>query len=61
MNGPRGATNTFPALEHSEPDKEVRHMSHYGQYNDSARAVNPEQSDNWKSIGDLARKIVEGK
>jgi hypothetical protein len=31
------------------------------QYTDSAGSGNREQSDNWKSIGELARKIVEGK
>lgn len=59
--GDEGATNTRAALEHSEPDKEVRHMSHYGHYGDSTPFDNPEHSGNWKSIGDLARKIVEGK
>lgn len=35
-------------------------MSHQGQYTDSARADNPEQkNDNWKPIGDLARRLVE--
>lgn len=31
------------------------------QYTDSKQSDNREQSDNWKSIGDLARKIVGGK
>lgn len=30
-------------------------------YTDSGSGNNREQTDNWKSIGDLARKIVEGK
>lgn len=34
-------------------------MADYGQYTDSARADNPEQSGNWKSIGELARRLVE--
>lgn len=46
---------------HSDPEKEDRPMADYGQYTDSAQADNPEQFGNWKSIGDLARKIVEGK
>ena len=46
---------------HSGPFTEAHTMADYGQYTDSARADNPEQSGNWKSIGDLARKIVEGK
>lgn len=57
--GRNGAGNTIPALEHSEPDMEVRHMSHYGHYGDSAPADNTEQSSNWKSIGELARRLVE--
>jgi len=30
-------------------------------YTDSGRTDNREQSDNWKSIGELARRIVGGK
>lgn len=47
-----------PALEHSEPEKEVRAMSHYGDYRDSARESNAEQSDNFKPIGPLAAALV---
>ena len=57
--GRNGATNTIPALEHSEPSQEVRHMSHYGHYGDSHPQDKTEQFDNWKSIGELARRLVE--
>ena len=30
-------------------------------YTDSTGSDNREQSDNWKSIGEIARRIVEGK
>jgi len=59
--GRNGAGNTITALEHSEPSREVRHMSHYGHYGDSSPSDKTEHSDNWKSIGELARRIVEGK
>ena len=36
--GRDGATNASPALEHSEPDKEVRHMSRCREYSDSTRS-----------------------
>ena len=57
--GRNGAGNTIPALEHSEPSQEVRHMSHYGHYGDSSPEDKTEQSSNWKSIGELARRLVE--
>lgn len=44
---------------HSGPFTEAHTMADYGQYTDSARADNPEQSGNWKSIGELARRLVE--
>lgn len=44
---------------HSEPYTEVRTMADYGQYTDSAGSGNPEQKETWKSIGDLARRLVE--
>jgi hypothetical protein len=34
-------------------------MADYGQYTDSAGSGNPEQKETWKSIGDLARRLVE--
>lgn len=49
-----------PALEHSEPVQEVRHMSRCGHYRDSARENNTEQSENWQSIGELAARLVKG-
>ena len=58
-NGPGGASTPFPTLEHSEPIEEVRAMSRCGHYTDSACADNTEQSPNWQSIGDLARKLAE--
>ena len=38
-----GATNADPALEHSQPEKEVGHMPHAVHYPDSAHLRNPEQ------------------
>lgn len=42
-----------------DPDKEDRAMAADSQYSDSARADNPPKSENWKSIGDLARALAE--
>ena len=58
--GDNGATNATAALEHSEPRSEVRHMSHHGHYGDSHPQDKTEQSNNWQSIGELARRLVEG-
>lgn len=33
-------------------------MADYSPYSDSAESNKPQLPDNWKSIGDLARKIV---
>ena len=30
------------------------------QYSDSASQNNPEQPSNWRSIGELAKRLVEG-
>ena len=49
-----------PALEHVRPIEEVHTMSHCGHYSDSTPPVNGEHSENWQSIGALARKIVGG-
>ena len=58
-SGAKVATNEPMPLEHSEPIEEVRAMSRCGHYTDSACADNTEQSPNWQSIGDLARKLAE--
>lgn len=34
-------------------------MADYGLYSDSAESNKPQLPDNWKSIGDLARRLVE--
>lgn len=39
MNGPNRGYSPDLALEHSQPEKEVGTMSHYGQYRDSARKI----------------------
>lgn len=57
--GRNGAGNTETALEHSQPSQEVGHMSHHGHYGDSQPQDKTEQSSNWKSIGELARRLVE--
>lgn len=57
--GREGATNTNPALEHNRPIEEADDMSRCGYNGDSTPKDNPEQSENWQSIGDLARAIAE--
>ena len=52
--GRNGATNTITALEHSEPIREVRHMSHHGQYGDSRPQGKHEHCENWRSVGRAA-------
>lgn len=58
MNGPGQRANVAPALDHATPEREVQDMTHYGHYGDSVSPDKPEQSDNWKSIGDLAKKLA---
>lgn len=48
------ATNELSALDITHLDKETR-MPSYGEYTDSES----EFKDNWKSIGELARKLAE--
>lgn len=51
-----GAPST--ALEHKQPSKEAVHMSRCGYNGDSTPKYNPEQSENWQSIGELAARLV---
>ena len=55
---PDTVLETLSGPNHSEPFTEAQTMADGSQYTDSAQADNPEQSDNWKSIGELARRIV---
>jgi hypothetical protein len=60
MNGLGVATNEHPSPNHSEPVREVRQMADASQYSDSAPTGKTEQDSNtWKSLGDLARALVE--
>lgn len=43
--------------EHSEPETEARTMS-FAAYNIRSGGLKPEQSSNWKSIGELAAELV---
>lgn len=56
---PDTVLETLSGPNHSEPFTEAQTMADYGQYTDSARADNPEQSSNWKSIGELAKRLAE--
>ena len=59
--GRNGAGNTTTALTETRTVGGSAMTADADQYTDSAGSGNREQSDNWKSIGELARKIVEGK
>lgn len=57
-SGPGSVGSAHPTLDISTYSGGER-MPFVGDYPDSAGKSKPEESDNWKSLGDLARKLAE--
>ena len=56
-SGPEGATNATPTLT-DNPNDGGSGMADYSQYNDSARADNQDNSENWRSVGEIAASLA---
>ena len=58
MSEATSATNTSPPLTITDPEWRIEGMAEKSLYRDSTPEIKQIQSENWKSIGELAAALV---